>query len=225
MKFADLHTHTFYSDGVLSPAELSYRAIIAGNSALAITDHVDYSNIDMVINKIQPAVRRLSHIYGIEILAGVELTYIPPEDIEKMVNEARRLGADIVVVHGETPAENVPPGTNAAAIRAGCDILAHPGEITLEDAQMAAKNQVFLELTTRRGHKETNSHVAKLALEVGAPLVINSDAHSPKDILNESKVKQILEETSLGESYWEKLFSNSMSIVDAAVRKRKNRDE
>ncbi|HEX9615492.1 MAG TPA: PHP domain-containing protein, partial [Bacteroidota bacterium] len=36
---ADLHTHTTYSDGVLSPEELTRKARNAGLSAIAITDH------------------------------------------------------------------------------------------------------------------------------------------------------------------------------------------
>jgi len=36
----DFHTHTFHSDGVLSPIELIRRAFVKGYSAIAITDHV-----------------------------------------------------------------------------------------------------------------------------------------------------------------------------------------
>ncbi len=45
----DLHTHSIFSDGELIPAELIRRAVAHGYSALAITDHVDQSNIDLVI--------------------------------------------------------------------------------------------------------------------------------------------------------------------------------
>ena len=37
----DFHTHTFLSDGVLSPMELIRRAHDKGYAAIAITDHVD----------------------------------------------------------------------------------------------------------------------------------------------------------------------------------------
>ena len=39
MKTCDLHTHSVYSDGTLTPFELMDRAIGAGLSALAMTDH------------------------------------------------------------------------------------------------------------------------------------------------------------------------------------------
>ena len=35
----DLHTHTFYSDGALAPAELVARAVAHGVNVLALTDH------------------------------------------------------------------------------------------------------------------------------------------------------------------------------------------
>ncbi|WP_429885909.1 PHP domain-containing protein, partial [Geoalkalibacter halelectricus] len=45
----DLHTHTLFSDGELIPAELIRRAAVAGYTALAITDHVDLSNLDFIL--------------------------------------------------------------------------------------------------------------------------------------------------------------------------------
>ena len=36
----DFHTHTFLSDGVLSPMELIRRAHVRGYRAMAVTDHV-----------------------------------------------------------------------------------------------------------------------------------------------------------------------------------------
>ena len=48
----DLHTHTLLSDGELLPSELVRRAVVKGYKALAITDHVDLSNIDWVISRL-----------------------------------------------------------------------------------------------------------------------------------------------------------------------------
>ena len=44
----DLHTHTLFSDGELIPAELTRRAAVAGYRAIAMTDHADRSNLDLV---------------------------------------------------------------------------------------------------------------------------------------------------------------------------------
>ncbi|MDA3792292.1 MAG: histidinol phosphate phosphatase domain-containing protein, partial [Elusimicrobia bacterium] len=202
MKFIDLHTHTFYSDGVLVPSELVYRCKLAGYEAVAIADHVDYTNYKFAVGVIKESAPKLSSRYDIEVLAGAEITYVSPEDIGGMVETLRTNGADIVVVHGETPAEYVPPGTNLSAVKAGCDILAHPGNITAELAELAAKNGVYLELTTRQGHKETNYIVAERALKAGAKLVINTDTHAPGDILSKKKVEEILNVCGFQKDYY-----------------------
>jgi len=45
----DLHTHTTFSDGELIPSELVRRAETLGYRAIAITDHVDFTNIEHVL--------------------------------------------------------------------------------------------------------------------------------------------------------------------------------
>ena len=45
-------------------------------------------------------------------------------------------------------------------------------------------NNIYLELSGRKGHCLTNGHVARLAMKIGAKLVINSDAHAPGDLMN-----------------------------------------
>ena len=45
----DLHTHSFLSDGALLPSEMLRRVAAVGFGALAITDHVDASNMAAVI--------------------------------------------------------------------------------------------------------------------------------------------------------------------------------
>jgi len=97
----DLHTHTFFSDGVLIASELVYRAKVKGYKAIAITDHGDFSNLDFIIPRIKKASKDLSACYGITVLAGIEITYVPPDLISKAVHLSRKLGADIVVIHGE----------------------------------------------------------------------------------------------------------------------------
>ena len=50
----DLHTHSLYSDGELIPAELWRRAQVKGYRYLAITDHVDASNFEVVLPASKP---------------------------------------------------------------------------------------------------------------------------------------------------------------------------
>lgn len=181
----DLHTHSILSDGEMLPTELVRRMAVLGYSTVAITDHVDASNITSVVAALLE-VKESAHLLGVRLLCGVEITHVPPTQIAGLAKRAKGAGADIIVVHGETPVEPVAAGTNHAACTCrDVDVLAHPGLITLEDARLAAENKVALELTSRGGHNRTNGHVALVARETSCQLVVNSDAHAPHDLLDE----------------------------------------
>ena len=180
----DFHTHTFLSDGVLSPIELIRRAYVRGYGVIAVTDHVGLEEQERVIKTLVGECRRASEEWDILAIPGVEITHVPKNLIAEAAQRAKDLGAQIVVVHGETIVEPVEPGSNLAALKSPCvDILAHPGIITEEEAALAAENEVFLEISSRRGHSLTNGHVAKVGLHSGARLVLDSDAHAPEDLL------------------------------------------
>jgi len=210
----DLHTHSLLSDGVLVPSELVRRAMDKGYEAISITDHADISNIDFIIPRIVRAASELSGLLPITVIPGIEITHVPPQAIGGLVKEARRLGAKLVVVHGETLVEPVMPGTNHAAILAGPDILSHPGMITRQDAALAAKKGVYLEITARKGHSLANGHVAKVAAETGAELVINTDAHEPGDLISLEFAGKVLEAAGLDNKSALKALRNSREIVN-----------
>jgi len=109
----------------------------------------------------------------------------------RLVEKARLLGAEIVVVHGETTVEPVPPGTNHAAVSLDIDILAHPGLITVEDSELAKENGICLEITSRNGHNRTNGHVVRIANETGAKLIVNTDTHHPYDLITDETALKI----------------------------------
>ena len=183
----DFHTHTFNSDGELVPAEQARRAEMQGLDAVGITDHADSSNVEEVVEK----ARRGKETASIPVLAGVEITHVPPGKIADVAERARDAGADLVVAHGETPVEPVQEGTNRAAIEAEVDVLGHPGLISPEEVELARENDVFLELTSRRGHCLANGHVASLAVEYDADLVVNTDSHHPNDFIDEETARKV----------------------------------
>lgn len=215
----DLHTHTIFSDGELIPFELIRRAEACGYTALAITDHVDVSNIDFVIPRIVKALEKIQTISKINVFPGAEITHAPPELIPDLVKEARKLGAKIVVVHGETIVEPVLKGTNKAAINAGADILAHPGLISTEDLLLAKEKNVLLEITARKGHSLCNGYVAKEAVRFGTLLCINTDSHSPSDLITKETAKQILLAAGIDENRIDAVFDNSKILVDKISRR------
>ena len=187
---ADLHTHTVYSDGELIPAELVRRAMVLGHDAIAITDHVDMTNVEFVVSNVVKAVE-LCEDY-IKVIPGVEITHVPPSKIDKVAKLARKYGAEWIVVHGETVTEPVAPGTDRASVEnPEIDLLGHPGFITMEEAQMAADNGVILEVTGRAGHNITNGHVVNMARAVGAKMVIDSDTHQPDNLMDEASARVV----------------------------------
>ena len=187
---ADLHTHTVYSDGELIPAELVRRAMVLGHDAIAITDHVDMTNVEFVVTNVVKAVE-LCEDY-IKVIPGVEITHVPPSKIDKVAKLARKYGAEWIVVHGETVPEPVAPGTDRASVEnPEIDLLGHPGFITMEEAQMAADNGVILEVTGRAGHNITNGHVVNMARAVGAKMVIDSDTHQPDNLMDEASARVV----------------------------------
>lgn len=203
----DLHTHTTLSDGLFIPSELVRRAQVSGYSAIAVTDHVDHSNIDTVLTGIIKVSKKLNKYWDILIIPGVEITHAPLELFDELTRYARKKGAKIVIAHGESPAEPVLPGTNNAAINAKVDILAHPGFILERDACLAAEKEVYLEITARRGHSDGNKHVFDMARKTGARMVVNTDAHSAEDLFTREKRKKLLES-----------FTNSTDIISGMIR-------
>ncbi|MFC1637702.1 histidinol phosphate phosphatase domain-containing protein, partial [Candidatus Margulisiibacteriota bacterium] len=135
----------------------------------------------------------------IKVIPGVELSYLDPGLIESYAKRARDLGAKIVVVHGESPVEPVPRGTNHAALQLKglVDILAHPGKITEEDTILAKVNDIYLELSARKGHRTGNRHVIKRAKQFGAKLLINTDSHSEKDLITQNKAYLLAQDLGL----------------------------
>jgi histidinol phosphatase-like PHP family hydrolase len=215
----DLHTHSLFSDGELLPSELIRRAEAIGYKAIAITDHVDPSNIDLVIPRIVSVIKKLKSSISIEAIPGAEITHVPPNIIPDLVKEAKHLGAKIVIVHGETIVEPVAPGTNRAAIASNADILAHPGIISTEDLLLAKEKGVTLEITSRKGHSLSNGYVAKEAMKFGVPLCINTDAHSPSDLITKETAIRILLASGIEENRIDLIFENSKALVEKALRR------
>jgi len=243
--FYDLHTHTVFSDGGMIPAGLMQRAIVRGCLGLAITDHVDSSNLEFAFSRVHAFVEDLGREWRLDIvpdsgtttaptntldaenlgdgwylpvIAGVELTSVPPRKIAALAEQARSLGARWVVVHGETINEPVAPGTNRAAIEAQVDLLSHPGLISTEDAARAAELGVYLEITTHKGHSLSNGLVAQRARETGAELLLNTDCHISAEILDAKQRRAIALGAGLTSEEVERIWENGRRVIERLTR-------
>jgi len=210
----DFHSHTFLSDGGLSPAEHIRRAYMSGYKTLGITDHVDFSNIEFVYTSLKKMTDEMNNrYYDMIVIPGIEITHVTPNKIEKIVTIARDYKIPLIIVHGESPVEPVEKGTNRAAIESCVDILAHPGFIGSEDVKKAQQLGVTLEISGRKGHGITNGYVAKLSLDDGCNLVLNSDAHIHTDFLNKEYSDKILRGCGMNEKQIKDLYLSTDNLL------------
>lgn len=219
----DLHTHTFFSDGELLPSELIRRAQALGYVAIAITDHGDASNLEEIISRLYRFLSEQRDDFPLTVIPSVELTHVPPSRIASLARRAKELGAGLVVVHGETVVEPVTPGTNRAAVECpDVDILAHPGLMSLEEARLACRFGVNLEISSRKGHALANGLVAQIAREAQAPLVVNTDAHGPEDLMDQSMARVVARGAGLDEAEAEAATcANPRRLVERALDRMK----
>ena len=179
----DFHSHTFLTDGTTAPTDMWLHADRLGHSVLAITDHVS-------LDDPRPLLRRLAS----EARAFEDGPIDPPHRSGSVDGAGRthQSGGPGRPAGGgpdrhrprRDPGGNGSPGTNHAAIDCrDVDLLAHPGLLDPRDAELARAHGTFLEISGRRGHSLANGHVARVALEAGADLVVDSDAHAPDQLL------------------------------------------
>ncbi len=214
----DFHTHTFNSDGILSPIELIRYAVTNGYATIGITDHVAVGSLERIIKEVTQDCELAGKHWDILAMPGVELTHVPPEAINDTARKAKELGAWIVVVHGETSTEPVPEGTNRAAIQSRyVDILAHPGYLTAEDARLAVQHGRYIELSARKGHSLTNSHVAQICMAAGAKLLVNSDTHSDLDLLTQATIEAILTDAGVPKVQFNRILSENPLELRAKI--------
>lgn len=209
----DLHTHSLFSDGELIPAELVRRARDKRYEGIAITDHADSSNLDWIIPRLVRFCENLKREDNFRVVPGIELTHVDPESISLLTRESRKLGAKLVLVHGETIVEPVSPGTNRAALEAGVNILAHPGLITDEEVLLAKDKGILLEISSRKGHSLTNGHVARLAKKFDALLILNTDAHSPGDLIDSLQARRVVLGAGLSDDDWKDMGNNARNLL------------
>jgi histidinol phosphatase-like PHP family hydrolase len=215
----DLHTHTTFSDGTLPLVEHLHHAEKRGYSYIGVTDHVDGQNIEEIVRKTIEGCREFNrNSQGLIALPGAEITHVAPLEIAPLVKRARELGAILVVVHGETLMEVQEPGINHEAINARVDFLGHPGILDEEDAKLAAEYGVLLEISGRAVHSLGNGRTVAFAKKYGANLIINSDAHSPKDFYSQARYDGIALGAGLSRKELEALKVKTLAFVQEKLK-------
>lgn len=197
----DLHMHTTFSDGSATMQEMAKAAKELGHSYMAITDHaspmgmvkgIKEDNIDEYLAAIDEV---RWNVKGIEILAGAEVDIM--EDGSLYLSDAvlKKLDWVVVSVHGHF---NMPSAEMTRRILRALDhpsvrVFAHPTSRLLLKRdpieydfdtvfRHAAERNIALELNASIQRLDLNDMLCKRAKEAGANIIINSDAHSVRDL-------------------------------------------
>jgi 3',5'-nucleoside bisphosphate phosphatase len=121
----DLHSHTLFSDGILTPAQLVRLARTNGVRALSVTDHDHVGGIDEALE--------VGDMVGIEIIPGIELsiTYAEFEDIHLLAyyfawhDPHLRARLESFRIARETRAERILERINAKLVQEGREPIAY----------------------------------------------------------------------------------------------------
>ncbi len=199
---AELHAHTTWSDGTLSVLDMARATMAHGLKMLAITDHSAYlgvtngikaerlpeqfAEIEQAREKLGP---RFTLLHGIEVDITADGTLALPDDA------LAKLDLVIASLHSSLrqPREVVTKRLLDAIRNPNVDIIAHPSgrllpnregaDLDWEAVLQATKEHgVALEINASPYRLDLNDVYARRAIEMGIPLVINTDAHAPNGL-------------------------------------------
>jgi DNA polymerase (family 10) len=193
----DLHVHTKASDGKSSLREMVEAAKARGYEYVAITDHTKHATVARGLDEKRLAkqldeIDKLSEdLDDIRILKSSEVDILADGKLDLSDNMLARLDLVVAAVHYkfELDAQKQTDRMLRAMDNKRVNILAHPtgrllGErpgypLDLERVIEGAKDRgVALELNAHPSRLDLDEIHCKLAKELGAKLVISTDAHS-----------------------------------------------
>jgi len=159
----DLHTHTLFSDGSLTPTEVVELAVREGLRAVAITDH---DSIDGLEEALAAGVR-----LGIEVVPGVELNLEHDQVTMDLLGYFldRCPGDEMQAALAELRAYRDERNARILERLAGLGVPIEPEELAAIAVDGAAGRPHIGEAMRRRGYVDSISDAFKRYLRRGAP--------------------------------------------------------
>jgi DNA polymerase (family X) len=197
----DLHMHTTETDGKATIEQMAEGARAAGRQYVAITDHSESLTFvrGMTTDRLKEQVRRVREadekLDGkIRVLAGVEADILADGSLD-LYGSLGELDWVVGSVHSQLGMKRADMTKRVVkAIESGkIDCLGHPtgrqlgtrepSEIDIE-AVLAALKRVgaAIELNCSPQRLDVSEHMARMARDAGVPVVMNSDAHSVREL-------------------------------------------
>jgi DNA polymerase (family 10) len=195
----DLQMHTDATDGRATAREMAAAARALGHAYVAITDHSRAVRVaggldDAAMRKHARALRRIA-VPGLRVLAGVEVDILKDGTLDLAPATLRGLDLVVASVHSALEQDEATMTKRViAAIDSGLvHVLGHPtGRLLGEREPIAIDLPAVVAACVRRGVAlEINAHPHRLDLddvhtrmarEMGARLVISTDAHSTDEL-------------------------------------------
>lgn len=193
----DLQMHTSATDGKNSIAEMAQKAKEIGYAYIAITDHskavrvaggLDEKGLAKQLKEIEKV---NGQVPGVHILKGVEVDILPDGSLDLKDDILKECQVVIASVHSRFNMEEAEmtrriikamknPNVNILAHPTGRLILERePYKVNLKEVFQAAIDQgVVLEINAYPDRLDLRDVDARMAKEMGAKLVISTDAHN-----------------------------------------------
>lgn len=192
----DLHTHSTWSDGRNSIADMVSAAKQIGYEYLAITDHSEraWSSRKLaagdVPNQRKEVQALRAQVHGIEILHGVEVDIMPDGSLD--FDDELLEGFDIVLAslhdHAGHDHERLTERYLRAIHHPLVNIITHPAnrspclsagyELDFDTLfTAAAQTGTAMEIDGAPGHLDMDGALARRAVAAGVTLVVDSDCH------------------------------------------------
>jgi len=203
----DLHTHTDWSDGGASVAEMVAAAASFGHDYHAVTDHGAGPGMQPGVGALDPAdlreqaatVENVRADADIPVLHGVEANVDVEGEIHPDPDALADLDLDVVVASPHSALDQDAADATGRLVEAVSnpvvDILGHPSGRLLNQraglefdaervAAAAADHGTALEVNANPSRLDLHGDAVKTAVEAGATIVVNTDAHVPADLEN-----------------------------------------
>jgi DNA polymerase (family 10) len=197
----DLHSHTTLSDGRQTLEQMAEGARAKGLEYLAVTDHSASHGFG---NNVPPDVlkRRIEEVReldaaldGFTLLAGTESNVLPDGSLDYEDDLLEQLDWVVASVHTSFGMdERAMTDRMIAAIEHPLvDVIGHPTGRKIETRapyaldierviEAAARTYTMLEINSAPDRRDLNEIHARAAAQAGVPIVIDSDAHSVRNL-------------------------------------------
>jgi DNA polymerase (family X) len=197
----DLHSHTTLSDGKQDVEEMLAGARARGYEYLAITDHSathgfgNHVTPDALRAQIERVRAIGAELDGFDLLIGTETNILPDGSVD--YDDELLAQLDWVVASAHTSfgmsEQDMTARVVAAIEHPLVDVIGHPTGRKIETRapyaidmekiiEAAARTHTMLEINAAPDRRDLNEMHARAAAEAGVLIVVNSDAHSVRNL-------------------------------------------